>query len=214
MSLASTRLTSPPRAAVAFRVGIVGHRPNRLPKDQKTLDALRSMLRCVLEEVQAEVFKFASSDEAKSLYSDKPPVLRAVSPLAEGSDRMFAEEALGLGYKLLCPMPFSQEEFEIDFLPPKTEEDQSRERFRKLLKQAGEDLTKFELDGERSAEAEAYGAAGRVVFTRFGPADRGLGWRQACRRRRHGANSPRGRPLPRPDPLDRCDGANGMATAA
>ena len=121
------------------------------------------MLRCVLEEVQAEVFKM-QLDEAKSLYSDKPPVLRAVSPLAEGSDRMFAEEALGLGYKLLCPMPFSQEEFEIDFLPPKTEEDQSRERFRKLLKQAGEDVTKFELDGERSAEAEAYGAAGRVVL--------------------------------------------------
>jgi hypothetical protein len=124
------------------------------------------MLRCVLEEVRAEVSKFADSADANFLYSDEPPVLRATSPLAEGTDRMFAEEAIALGFKVLCPMPFSQVEFEKDFLPPNTLEEHSRDRFRGLLKQASENagLTTFELDGERSAAQAAYGAAGRVVL--------------------------------------------------
>jgi len=159
-------LTSPPRARLAFRVGVVGHRPNRLPQDRKTLAELRQSLRCVLEEVKTEVAVFACSDEAKRLYSNEPPILRAASPLAEGSDRMFAEEAIALGYALFCPMPFGQAEFEKDFQPPDALEDHSVERFRGLLKQAAEGagLTIFELDGKRSAAPEAYGAAGRALL--------------------------------------------------
>ncbi len=164
MFLRSAGLAYPPRPVPAFRVGIVGHRPNRLPKDRETLDALRYTLRCVLEEIQTEVSRFVGSDEAKPLYSSEPLILRAISPLAEGSDRMFAEEAISVGYKLVCPMPFSQEEFEKDFLVPKAMEHQSCERFRKILKYGSADLRTFELDGDRSAEAEAYSAAGRVVL--------------------------------------------------
>lgn len=166
MSAHHRRPTSPPRADLAFRVGIVGHRPNRLPKDPQALHAVRQMLCRVLAEVKARVTTFAQSDQAKHLYSGKAPVLRAVSPLAEGSDRMFAEEALDLGYELLCPMPFHRDEFENDFQPENALEPDSLDRFRTLLARAraNETLTTFELDGQRDAEERAYGAAGQVVL--------------------------------------------------
>ena len=166
MSLRAATLTSPPRAALAFRVGVVGHRPNRLPKDKDSLDALRDMLRIVLEEVKAEVSNYPSSSPSAMPYSQEPFILRAVSPLAEGADRLFASEAIDLGYELLCPMPFSQEEFEKDFLPPDALELDSRERFRSLLKRArqGAGVTTFELDGDRSAAPDAYSLCGRVVL--------------------------------------------------
>ena len=168
MSFQSTALKSPPRAQMAFRVGIVGHRPDRLPKDQATLDRLQQMLRYVLQTVKAEVSGIAgeTTDGAKPFYAVDPPILRAISPLAEGADRMFAEEAIKLGYELLCPMPFHQDEFEKDFVPPQALEKNSLVRFRELLKRAheGAGVTTFELDGERSAAGEAYAMAGRIVL--------------------------------------------------
>jgi hypothetical protein len=158
-------VTSPPRPDLAFRVGIVGHRPNRLPKEADKLNALRSMLRMVLNEVQAEVRSHAGLSPEQTQFSDAPAVLRAISPLAEGSDRMFAEQALDLGYALCCPMPFSQEEFEKDFMPPDALEENSVARFQGFLQRAraGAGLTIFELDGDR-ADKDVYGVAGRVVL--------------------------------------------------
>ena len=86
-----------------------------MPQDAERLGQLRLTLRIILAEVRktAEVL----TSEPASLYA-KPAILRALSPLAEGSDRIFAEEALALGYELCCPMPFYQEEFEKDFVAP------------------------------------------------------------------------------------------------
>ncbi len=114
----STVLKSPPRAELAFRVGVVGHRPNRLPHEKEKLDALRLALRAVLAEAKAALSRYAAGPEAQAHYAPSPAILRAVSALAEGSDRMFAEEALDLGYSLCCPLPFAQEEYEKDFVPP------------------------------------------------------------------------------------------------
>lgn len=164
--LRRTKSPSPPRPVMTFRVGVVGHRPNRLPKEKESLDALRQMIRDILEEVKAGISNYASSASSKMLYSDKPFALRAVSPLAEGTDRIFADQALDLGYELLCPMPFGQEEFEKDFLPPAALEPDSLERFRSLLARGRHEggVTTFELDGDRSAAPKAYALAGRVVL--------------------------------------------------
>jgi hypothetical protein len=160
------RSTSPPRAVLAFRVGIVGHRPNRLPKDKDTLDALRQMLRNVLEDVKADLSDYARSSPTAMPYSAQPFILRAVSPLAEGADRIFADEAIDLGYELLCPMPFNQAEFEKDFVSPDALEPNSQQRFHDLLKRARQagGITTFELDGDRSAAPKAYALAGRIVL--------------------------------------------------
>jgi len=63
-------------------------------------------------------------------------------------------------------MPFAQSEFERDFADENALEPDSVTRFRGLLTRAadGPGLVVFEMDGARSAEAAAYGAAGRVVL--------------------------------------------------
>lgn len=149
--------TGPPRAPLAFRVGIVGHRPDRLKSAD--LDALGRAIRELLDAVKREVVAVGAA-RAK-LFDGAPPVLRAVSPLAEGSDRIFVEQALALGFELCCVLPFPRAEFERDFVAPKSLEDGSLARFGRLLTQA---KTVFELDGIRADEVRAYGTGGRVVL--------------------------------------------------
>lgn len=152
----------PPRARLAFRVGIIGHRPNRL--GQADLAKLSGLLRDVFIEVKSAIDHLPPGQAR--FYSSEPPVLRAVSSLAEGADRLFAEQAVPLGFELCCPMPFAQAEFEKDFLPGAALEERSLERFRGLLEQAarGPGLNAFVLDGVRAAPEEAYAAAGRIVL--------------------------------------------------
>ncbi|HZM44026.1 MAG TPA: hypothetical protein VFC14_04290 [Burkholderiales bacterium] len=96
------------------------------------------------------------------LYDQSHPVLRAISPLAEGTDRLFAEQALEAGYTLCCIMPFQRAEYERDFAAPHALEADSLSRFRQLL---GRAASSFQLDGDRSDEgAPAYGAGGRMVL--------------------------------------------------
>jgi hypothetical protein len=165
MSPRAAGLTSPPRTVLAFRVGIVGHRPNRLPRDKESLDTLGQMLRDILQDVKTGLSNYAASASSETLYSEAPAVVRAVSPLAEGTDRIFADQAIDLGYQLVCPMPFSQEQYEQDFLPPAALEPDSVERFHGLLNRARAvaGVTTFELDGDRSAAPNAYALCGRVV---------------------------------------------------
>jgi len=156
---------TPPRARATFRIGVVGHRPNRLPEDAARLTALRTTLQHILEHAKAAVGEVAATPQ-HTLYSNEAPVLRAISPLAEGSDRIFAELALALDYELCSPLPFPQGEFEKDFVPPDALETESLIHFRALLKRAraGNHLTLFELDGARDQATDAYAAAGRVVL--------------------------------------------------
>jgi hypothetical protein len=153
----------PSRARLAFRVGVVGHRPNRLLPENEP--ALRKVLAELLARVKTEVeaawdVELYAADHAQRI------VFRAVSSLAEGADRLFAEEALNLGYTLCCVMPFVQPEFEKDFLPPRAIQTGALEGFRGLLARARKDpdFVSYELDGVRSDAAAAYGTAGKVVL--------------------------------------------------
>ena len=150
---------------MALRVGVVGHRPDRLPSDRVSLDTIRSRLADVLTSVARAVNDFrATSDGA--FYATEAPLLRAISPLAEGTDRLFAEEALRLGYHLCCVMPFAQDAFEEDFRSPQAMGPDALAGFRDLLSRARADnrLTTFELDGAGTRRAGAYDAAGQVVL--------------------------------------------------
>lgn len=95
------------------------------------------------------------------LYSDEPPVVRAISPLAEGVDRMFAREAISTGCELTVVLPFPQAEFENDFQRESALEENSLEQFRGLI---GKASTVFELDGCREDSPRAYHHAGTVVL--------------------------------------------------
>ena len=136
---------------------MVGHRPDRL--DNSKLDEMAATIRTILSIVKAETH--AVADQLTEFYDDAGPILRAISPLAEGTDRILAEQALSLGFELCAVLPFPQPEFEKDFAQSHALEDKSLSRFRGLLAQA---TTRFELDGTRAEEAAAYGRGGLVVL--------------------------------------------------
>src|SRR5579871_4681047 len=163
--MSETGRDGPPKARRAFRVGVVGHRLDRLPDDEKKLETLRQSLHAILAEIRNAMLA-TECEPFAHLHTQDAPILRAVSPLAEGTDRIFAEEALALGYELCCPMPFYQEEFEKDFCGQDSLEANSVERFRAILDNArkGAGLAIFELDGDRAHAPQAYGAAGRIVL--------------------------------------------------
>jgi hypothetical protein len=141
--------------ACVIRVGVTGHRPSKLPQDQ--IPHIREAVREILKLTRTTTEEIAKS---KQSYSSQAPVFRIVSSLAEGSDRLVAEEGLALEFSLECPLPAHRDEYRPDF-----KEQSSAETFDQLLCQA---KAVFELDGQRSGEwleTAAYEAAGRMVLS-------------------------------------------------
>lgn len=145
----------PPRPRLVLRLGVTGHRPgSSLPASE--IGRIRAQVaELVGRAAQAvriiqEQYRFAYSAEA--------PLLVAVSALAEGGDRIFAEEALRAGWPLDVVLPFGREEYERDFTTP-----ESRAHFKELAARA---RAVFEIDsappdGDSSA---AYETAGFVML--------------------------------------------------
>jgi hypothetical protein len=139
------------RPRLAFRVGVTGHR-NLYPW---TCRELRPRVRAKLEQIEHLAQQTAT--QARNYYDDDvPAILRAISPLAEGADRLFAEEALDLGYELECPLPFHCQEYRNDF-----RDEASKRQFDRLLARAG---AVFELDGSREDAPAAYNLVGELVL--------------------------------------------------
>jgi hypothetical protein len=118
-------------------VGITGHRPNRLHMGEAHLVR---QLHPVLNALR------------RGKYG---PRLVALSALAEGADRIFAEVALGLGYRLEVALPFARANYEQTF----TDQD-TTPIFRTILARAAS-IT--ELDGALADTKAAYEAAGRHI---------------------------------------------------
>jgi len=147
--------SGPPAARLTLRVGVTGHRPNRLHGADSEL--LRGAVRQILELVQ----RIANDIQldADRVYDAAGPVCRLVSALAEGADRIVAQEALDLGYELDAVLPFQASAYERDF-----EDAASLVEFRALLRQARAVLA---LDGSRQNQEEqdsAYEAAGSAIL--------------------------------------------------
>jgi hypothetical protein len=97
-----TASSTPPRPRVAFRVGVTGHRLVRLLEPDIRLAAVETQVRTVLAEVVRGVG--ACNEAFGSVYAGTP-LLRVVSPLAEGADQMVAQTGLDLGYQLHAVLP-------------------------------------------------------------------------------------------------------------
>ncbi|HQT63488.1 MAG: hypothetical protein B7Z75_12840 [Acidocella sp. 20-57-95] len=140
------------RLIPAFRVGITGTR--RI--DPAALPVLQAQLAAILSHIRTYIAALARTMPVAGLYADGPVLLRFLSPLAEGADRLGAEAALAEGYQLEVPLPFAAADYEADF--PDTVE-----AFRTLLAKAGPHV--LELDGGRGDEESAsYEAVGRYVI--------------------------------------------------
>ncbi|MGH7082647.1 MAG: hypothetical protein ACREFV_09290, partial [Acetobacteraceae bacterium] len=151
-----------PRPPLGFRVGITGARPNRL--DPAAVPALRAAVVAVLHVVRAAAESAAAEPAVGAVYQSDSALLRLISPLAEGADRIAAEAALGAGFRLEAPMPFAEAEYEKTFSP---DPPPGFPPFRPLLAQAlteSAESASLTLDGSREQDAEAgYRAVGRFV---------------------------------------------------
>ena len=149
------KMESPPKSRLAVRVGVTGHRPGGL--DRAETESLRASVSEVLKHVKDVAVEVKAS--YNRYYSDGgQPLLRVMSPLAEGADMLVAEEGLAEGYELQCVLPFERAEYEKDF------KDGSIESYRTLLGKASSVL---ELNGSRATqdlENEAYQTVGRMVL--------------------------------------------------
>ncbi len=137
-----------PHPPLAFRIGITGARN----LSSEALETLRPTVADILALVARELEKLADDPRAKAVYGPGAPSLRLVSPLADGADRLVAEEGLKAGFALYAPLPFPQAEYEEDFPG-------SVDAFRSLLARA----ETLELDGARALEGESYREVGRYV---------------------------------------------------
>jgi hypothetical protein len=156
---------TPPRPALAFRVGVTGARDlDDLPEAVQAV--IRQQVREVLVAVREQVETIARDPAARAVYRHEPSAplqswLRVISPLAEGADRIVASIAQELGYQLDVALPFAPAEYERDF---KTAE--SRADFARLLNDGtqAEPRSCVVLDGARGDdEARSYEAVGRLV---------------------------------------------------
>lgn len=99
-----------PKPRLVLQIGISGHRLNKLPP------ATHAAIRARLSEVQALVTAVAGEIAAGAdrLYAPDPPLLRLVSGLAEGADRI-AIEAAPAGWEIAALLPMPREEYARDF---------------------------------------------------------------------------------------------------
>lgn len=145
--------TSPPHPAMAFRIGVTGHRSSRLNPDQ--IARIDAEVQWVLD-LAARAVESARARYDRE-YSSAPPILYFVSALADGADTLAAKRALESGWRLLSPLPFSVDSYARDFSGP------DRKEFQEMLSAAD---SVSELDGVRDSpatEERAYLQAGLVT---------------------------------------------------
>jgi hypothetical protein len=133
-------------------VGVIGHRPDRLPEGMQPRIARE--IAETLAAIRAEAL--SAYGRYTDCFAESAPRLALVTALAEGTDRMAAKSAIVLGFDLETPLPFVAEEYEKDF-----ESHDSKASFRGLLSRA---CTVLELGGNRAHEGRSYEAAGLVVL--------------------------------------------------
>ena len=155
---------------MTLRIGVAGHR--HLDKDQ--LPILRQQLKKIYADIHQLLQKAASREVAESIYAPEPFVIRFISPLAEGADRLCIEpELMPSEVELAAILPFARAEYEKDFAPASSDVDSARgtvAEFRGLLKRIGFDeagdnawVPLIELDGSLSHSPEDYNDCAKVL---------------------------------------------------
>ncbi len=144
---------SPPKPIMTLRVGITGHRQSRLPADQ--MDRIGGQIQSILDMAAKGLAK--AHERYTGDYTTDERQLFFVSALADGADTLAAQRAIGAGWRLLAPLPFSKASYARDFSA------EDRDQFEALLNQAD---AVAELDGLRispAAEERAYLQAGLMT---------------------------------------------------
>ena len=103
---------SPPRPALALRVGITGHRPKPGKLPESSFGFVQQRLREVFAAIDAALVEIARDQSAN--YLDAPHRVRLVSALAEGAVQL-AVSARPSGWTVDAILPFPRESYLEDF---------------------------------------------------------------------------------------------------
>lgn len=133
-------------------IGVTGHRKEALPA--KTCDDLKERIRGALTLLVESAL--AVREQEADFYTDEPPRLLFISPLADGADQIAARIALELGFELHAITPFAAAAYQRE-LP----DDRSRKAFGELLEKAS---CLLELPGEHEDPEQAYVMTGRATI--------------------------------------------------
>lgn len=158
-----------PLAPMTLRIGVAGHRT--LPADQ--LPRLREEIRAIYAAIGQAVQAIFREEAATWLYARETPIIRIISSLAEGADRLCVEPDLtafdGLKLELACIFPFLKEEFEQDFLPKNSVIDKQQGtvvEFNAILERIGygqPTAQVIELDGNPANRDAAYNHCSQLL---------------------------------------------------
>lgn len=160
----------PPKPRLAFRVGVVGHRWDKLAPGplEGTIGverALGTTVRGILDAIKHQV-EAIGQDPANGYAAGGAAGARLtlISGLAEGADRIVADQGLEAGYQLAAVLPFEParyaEDFDGQWLGPTWSRPTAVAEYERLLRHASAIVV---LDG-RPGQADAYEPLGRSIL--------------------------------------------------
>lgn len=152
---------------LTLRIGVAGHRPDNLnhqllPEYRKHIDDVYRMVVTVLDELHAKAVTTDAMDKSRA------PIIRLVSSLAEGADRLLVSPELApASAQLACILPFEKKRYQKDFLPPASlAEGGSVAEFYQLLQRADDNTPHsrvLELTDTGGGNRDAYRRAGQAL---------------------------------------------------
>jgi hypothetical protein len=132
----------PPRPQLTVRVGVAGHRPDKLIATRSA--SIERQLKKVFTAIDAAANELLAAGDG--CYSNDPPVIRLVSGFAEGSDRL-ALSACPANWQIEAILPFPQAQY-IDTLTEDGDDaEHTKKSFQTALKKA-ETVTELSLPEE------------------------------------------------------------------
>ncbi len=110
MSQPSPTLRHPPKPRLTVRVGVTGHRPNKLSAEAAA--RVQGQLPLVFQAVEAAAARILRENAV--YFVEQPAAIRLVCGFAEGVDQM-AAAACPAGWQIEALLPFPEEEYLKDF---------------------------------------------------------------------------------------------------
>jgi hypothetical protein len=158
-----------PFAPLTLRIGITGHRTNKLKNADKA--ALASVVSGIYQKIFSGLEVVKNDSRAVKIYDlSRNPLLRIISSLAEGSDRICIDKSVvGGEFELASILPFTKEEYEKDFNAGNSLENPESgtvSGYNECLSLAGygtDQSRVLELALERSSESAAYRTCGEYL---------------------------------------------------
>jgi hypothetical protein len=124
-------MSHPPKPRLTLRVGLVGHRPNKL--QTVAVERIERQLLIVFAAIDAAACQILAADNY--CYSSEPPAIRLVSGFAEGADQL-AVLACPTSWQVEAVLPFPRDKHLDDFNKLAADGAEACSAFGKILKRA------------------------------------------------------------------------------